>query len=48
MTKKQFIKRLLTMMEDNAVVDWDYCDPAVEFEAIAEIIREFLNKKQRR
>jgi hypothetical protein len=44
MTDRQFIEKLLEMMEINALVDWITNDPCDEFEALRAIIEDHLKR----
>ena len=44
MTDRQFIEKLLEMMEYNALADWITNDPYDEFEALRVIIEDHLKR----
>ena len=44
MTDRQFIEKLLEMMEYNALADWITNDPYDEFEALRIIIEDHLKR----
>ena len=44
MTDRQFIERLLDIMEHNALADWITNDPYDEFEALRVMIKEHLKR----
>lgn len=44
MTDRQFIERLLDIMEHNALSDWITNDPYDEFEALRVMIEDHLNR----
>ena len=44
MTDRQFIERLLDIMEVNALADWITNDPYDEFEALRAMIEDHLKR----
>ncbi|QDP62214.1 MAG: hypothetical protein GOVbin1807_213 [Prokaryotic dsDNA virus sp.] len=44
MTDREFIKKLLEMMEINALADWITNDPWDEFESLRVMIEEHLKR----